>query len=55
MQGGIKSARAKFAGSNTWKEVAWYQETSMEDGNSALDNEDGIISGTMPIGLLKPN
>lgn len=55
MQGGIKSTRAKFAGSNNWKEVAWYQDTSMADGNSALDNEDGIIGGTMSIGLLKPN
>lgn len=55
MQGGNKSTGTKFAGSNNLNEVAWYRDTSMAEGNNALDNENGVISGTMQIGLLKPN
>lgn len=55
MQGGNKSTGTKFAGSDNLDEVAWHLYTSMADGNSALDNEDGIISGTTPVGLLKSN
>ncbi len=57
MQGGIKSNGTKFAGSNKLNEVAWYEETSMVDGNSNLSTrkKDGITRGTMPVGLLKPN
>ena len=57
MQGGSKSMKTKFAGSNNLDEVAWHEDTSMADGNSALSTreKDGITRGTMPIGILKPN
>ena len=57
MQGGIKSNGTKYAGSNNLNEVAWYRDNSKADGNSNIikRKKDGIISGTMPVGVLKPN